>query len=106
LFFLWARGPSCHPTDIVKHTPCIVYGKTVQSTFASNFAKHSTAKIFLLCILLIMAALWNRAGHYIFVMWFLLLSIFLSSYFTSPILSRRRLHVYHTSAHGVALVRI
>jgi len=25
-----------------------------------------------------MAALWNRAGHYIFVLWFLLLSFYLS----------------------------
>ena len=35
--------------------------------------------------------------------------IFLSSifyHFSSPILSRRRLDVYHTSTHGVALVRI
>jgi len=29
-----------------------------------------------------MAALWNRAGHYIFVLWFLILSFFLS--FFSP----------------------
>jgi len=51
-----------------------------------------------------MAALWNRAGHYIFaLMWFLLLSIFL---FSSPNLRRRRLDVCHTSTHGVALVRI
>jgi len=51
-----------------------------------------------------MAALWNRAGHYIFVLWsfYLLLSYF----FSSPILSRRRLDVYHASTHGVALVRI
>jgi len=38
------------------------------------------------------------AGHYIFVLWFLLLvysSIFF--FFSSPILSRRRLDVYHTS---------
>ena len=27
-----------------------------------------------------MAALWNRAGHYIFAMWFLLLSFYLSSF--------------------------
>jgi len=47
-----------------------------------------------------MAALWNRACHYIFAMWFLLSS------FYSPNLSRRRLDVYHTSTHGVALVRI
>ena len=70
---------------------------------------------------LIMAALWNGAGHYIFALWFLssifmaaprsrcghyifalwfLLSFFLAN------LSRRRLVVYHTSTHGVALVRI
>jgi len=30
----------------------------------------------------------------------------LSSFFSSPNLSRRRLDVYHTSTHGVALVRI
>jgi len=50
-----------------------------------------------------MAALWNRAGHYIFVLWFLLSSIYL---FSSPIFSRRRLDIYHTSTHGVALVQI
>ena len=51
-----------------------------------------------------MAALWNRAGHYIFcpVVSFFLLSFF----FSSPNLSGRRLDVYHTSTHGVALVRI
>jgi len=53
-----------------------------------------------------MAATWNRAGHYIFILWFLL-SIFylLSFFFSSLILSRRRLDVYHTSTHGVTLVR-
>jgi len=49
-----------------------------------------------------MVALWNRADHYIFILWFLLSS----SFFSSPILSRRRLDVCHTSTHGVALVRI
>jgi len=48
------------------------------------------------------ATLWNRAGYYIFVLWFLLFSIF----FSSPILSHRKLDVYHTSTHGVTLVRI
>jgi len=56
------------------------------------------------CISVVMAALCNRAGHYIFVLWFLLLPLFLL--FSSPILSRRRLDVYHTSTHDVALVRI
>jgi len=50
-----------------------------------------------------MAALWNRAGHYIFILWFLLSFFF----FSSPNLSRRRLDVvYHTSTHAVALARI
>ena len=40
---------------------------------------------------------------YIFMLWFVLL---LSSFFSSPNLSRRRLDVCHTSTHGVALVRI
>jgi len=34
------------------------------------------------------------------------LSFFLSIFFSSPNLSGRRLDVYHTSTHGVALVRI
>jgi len=74
-----------------------------------------------------MVALWNRADHYIFVLWFLpsfFLSflwlpygirqaiIFLScgfyllSFFSSPNLSGCRLDVYHTSTHDVALLRI
>jgi len=48
-----------------------------------------------------MAALRSRCGHYIFV---LFLSIYL--FFSSPNLSDRRLDVYLTSTHGVALVRI
>jgi len=50
----------------------------------------------------LMAALHSRCGHYIFALWFLS-SIFL---FSLPNLSGRRLDVYHTSTHGVALVRI
>jgi len=49
-----------------------------------------------------MVTLWNRADHFIFALWFLLLSCFLSS----PNLSRRRLDVCHTATHIVALVRI
>ena len=50
---------------------------------------------------LVMAALWNTAGHYIFALWFLFFF-----FFSSPNLSGRTLDVYHTSTHGVALVRI
>jgi len=49
---------------------------------------------------IIMVALCNRADHYIFALWFL------SSFFSLPNLSSRKLDVYHTSTHGVALVRI
>jgi len=52
-----------------------------------------------------MVALCNRETIYIFVLWFVLL-LLLSSFFSSPNLSGRRLDVYHTSTHGVALVRI
>ena len=58
----------------------------------------------------IMDALFNRCGHYIFVQWFFYLqsSIFylLSIFFSAPNLSHRRLDVYHTSTHDVALVQI
>jgi len=52
----------------------------------------------------VMAALCNRGGgHYIFALWFLSVFFF---FFSSPNLSGHRLDVYHTSTHGVALVRI
>jgi len=50
-----------------------------------------------------MVALWNRADHYIFALWFLLSFFF---FLSSPNLSRRRLDACHTSTHGVALVEI
>ena len=50
-----------------------------------------------------MVTLWNRADHYIFPLWFLVSSIY---FISSPILSRRRLDVYHTSTHGVTLVMV
>ena len=49
---------------------------------------------------LFMAAVRSRCGHYIFALWFLS-SIF---FYSSPNVSGRRLDVYHTSTHGVALV--
>ena len=54
----------------------------------------------------IMAALCNR-GAIIFLPCDFYLSFFLLlSFFSSPNLSGRRLDLYHTSTHGVALVRI
>jgi len=57
----------------------------------------------------VISLLWspyNRADHYIFALWFLSFFFFLLSFFSSTNLSGRRLDVYHTSTHGVALVRI
>jgi len=54
-----------------------------------------------------MAALCNRAGHYIFALWFFSICLLLSSIFlSSPNISGRRLNDYRTLTHGVALVRI
>jgi len=60
-------------------------------------------------IALLWSALWNRADHHIFMLWFVLLVLLLLlllSFFSSPNLSRHRLDVCHTSTHGVTLVRI
>ena len=54
----------------------------------------------------VMAALRSRCGHYIFALWFLSIFYLSSFFYSSPNLSGRRLDVYHTSTHGVALVRI
>ena len=54
----------------------------------------------------IMVALCNRADHYIFALLFLFIYLLSSIFFSSPNLSGRRLDVYHTLTHGVALVRI
>jgi len=48
-----------------------------------------------------MAALRSRCGHYIFATWFVSFCLF---FYSSLNLSGRRLDVYHTSTHGVALV--
>jgi len=56
-------------------------------------------------MLFLMATLCNRVGHDIFALWFFFfLSVFF--FYSSPNLSGRRLDVYHTSTHGVAVVRI
>ena len=79
----------------LKHLTNFEYAENVQS---SNVIKCKFITS------LVMAALWNRAGHHIFVQWFL--SSFFCFVFSSPNLSGRRLDVYHTSTSGVALVRI
>jgi len=64
----------------------------------SSIDKHDHITVFYF-----MAALWNRAGHIYF---HPVVCSFTSFFLSSPNLSRRRLDVYHTSTHGVTLVRI
>jgi len=79
----------------------ITLGIGPHSSLWSPYVIGQTIYIFIL----FMVALRSRCGHYIFALWFL--SIFLSFiFYSSPNLSRQRLDVYHTSTHGVALVRI
>jgi len=56
--------------------------------------------------ILVMAALCNRGAIIFLPCDFYLSSIYLSSFFSSPNLSGHRLDLYHTSTHGVVLVRI
>ena len=85
--------------------------KTPQWQYSSSFEDQSVTLLHGWCrrifnvstaLVFVMAALCNRAGHYIFALWFLL-SFYL---FSSPNLSHHRLDVCHTSTHGVALMRI
>jgi len=68
-------------------------------TVISKFKRHLKTHLF-------MAALRSRCGHYIFALWFL--SIFYLSFFIPRLISAVGdwMSVYHTSTHGVALVRI
>jgi len=85
-----ARGLSAtaHPCTIIMRK----HDHHVWPQCNSNLYKNS----------FIMVALCNRADHYVFALWFI--SIFF--FFSSPNLSGRRLDVYHTSTHGVALMQI
>ena len=79
------------------------YPQSIPSYDARERLKISTCGKNCLVWDIFMVALWNRADHYIFILFLLLLS---SSFFffSSPNLSSRRVDVYHTSAHGVVLV--
>jgi len=74
---------------------------TNRTVLTALTALTCTSRVYIINVYIVMVAVWNRAGHYIFALWFL--SFYL---FSSPNLSGRRLDVYHTSIHYVALVRI
>ena len=72
-------------------------------TWIATLVRRALAEVCTISVLLVMVALCNRADHYIFILFLLSSSSF---FFSSPNLSGRKLDVYHTLAHGVALVRI
>jgi len=87
----------CHGDTVlcqITFTTCYICYVEITVTLRRGLLIDSTS-------LFIMAILHSRCGHYIFALWFL--SFF---FFSSPNLSGHRLDVYHTSTHGVALVRI
>jgi len=91
-----------------KHDSAVLISSVTvtKSRFRVLFLTRSVDLFVRACVVInsvIMAALWYRAGHNIFALCFLSSSIF---FFHSPNLSGRILDVYHTSTHGVALVRI
>jgi len=53
----------------------LLHRATINNRFTGQLVLASTSTEELVDF--IMAALWNRTGHYIFAMWFLLLSCFL-----------------------------
>jgi len=84
----------------------VITGVTVHKFFMDKMLIFAVLQWWLLRLRetnsIFMVALCNRADRYILPCGFYLLS----SFFSSPNLSGRRLDVYHTSTHGVALVRI
>jgi len=108
---LYVQVFHCHILATLVHgTPAVGISKTVrmvQGMEVRNFHRRrhrysaGRPSRWALAHILVMVALWNRADHYIFILF-----LSSSSLFSSPNLSGRRLDVYHTSAHGVAFVRI
>jgi len=85
--------------------PCIIKSRSTLLAPAHAGGPGKRAVKWLWSGGIFMVALCNRADHYIFALWFL--SIYLSSFFIPRLISAAAtLDVYHTSTHGVALVRI
>jgi len=98
----WAERTSS--IVFARRRQCAHMGRHIGTTWRIRLNRPSAAAMRSYVKLLwplVMVALCNRADHYIFPCDF-----YLSSFFSSPNLSGRRLDVYHTSTHGVALVRI
>ena len=89
-----------------------IIGIIIHETFIVRLLQTSCKNkmcLVLVKIIKVFSSLWPPyviGGHYIFALWFLSSIFFFLSFFSSPNLTGRRLDVYHTLAHGVALVRI
>ena len=95
------QAESSTQTTVLESTKSLAL-TTVLVLLETSFWASAQLRRHLLVSHYFMVALWNRETIYIFMLWFILLS----SFFSSPNLSRRRLDVCHSSTHGVALVRI
>ena len=86
------------PSDtLVSRLIPIPKGKNTNITNSANYRAIALSSVFVKVFdVIFMVALWNRADHYIFALWLLLSSFFVSS----PNLSRRRLDVCHTSTQS------
>jgi len=82
---------------------CLLCSVDIFIAYAMSFMVVLCNRETIYIFMLFMVALCNRADHYIFALWFLSIFFF---FYSSSNLSGRRLDVYHTSTHGVALVRI
>ena len=110
---VWGTPCKFHPVSRLGSVTCTASSSGRQPNFAAlnrgrQLYSAGRPSRWALAHILVMVALCNRADHYIFALWFLSIYLLSSSifFFSSPNLSRRRLDVYHTSTHGVALVRI
>ena len=99
-----ALGFEAKKTDVLKILKDCDHqstGKIVFSDF-QDVSECQSCVLFTCMLSLVMVALCNRADRYIFILF--LSSFFLSSSFFPRLISA--VDVYHTSEHGVALVRI
>jgi len=101
--FGWAQT-STSSIVFARWRQCAHMGGHTSATWRTQFNSPSAPAMWSYVELfwpLVMVALCNRADHYIFAV---VSSFFLLSFFSSPNLRGRRLDVYYTSSHGVALV--
>jgi len=68
----------------------VTFSQVLLTVFTTPFSLNRFA--------VVMVALWNKADHYIFILWFL---SFYLLFFSSPNLSSCTLDVCHTSTHGL-----